>query len=39
MSEDSVRPNYEQVCRELEDENKELKIQVQELNYAANIIH
>jgi len=32
MSEDSVRPNYEQVCRELEGENKELKMQVQELS-------
>jgi len=32
MSEDSVRPNYEQVCRELECENKELKMQVQELS-------
>ena len=32
MSEDSVRPNYEQVCRELECENKELKKQVQELS-------
>ena len=33
MSEETSRPNYEQVCRELEGENKELKIQVQELNY------
>lgn len=32
MSEDSVRPNYEQVCRELECENKELKMQVKELS-------
>ena len=32
MSEDSIRPNYEQVCRELECENKELKMQVEELS-------
>ena len=31
MSEDSVRPNYEQICEELETENKDLKKQVQEL--------
>lgn len=33
MSEETSRPNYEQVCRELDGENKELKMQVQELNY------
>ena len=32
MSEDSVRPNYEKLCEELEYENKELKTQVQELS-------
>ena len=32
MSEDSVRPNYEQLCEELGTENKELKMQVQELS-------
>ena len=32
MSEDSVRPNYEQLCEELGAENKELKMQVQELS-------
>lgn len=32
MSEETSRPNYEQVCRELEGENKELKKQVQELS-------
>lgn len=33
MSEETSRPNYEQVCRDLEGENKELKMQVQELNF------
>ena len=33
MSEETSRPNYEQVCRELECENKELKMQVQELSH------
>ena len=33
MSEETSRPNYEQVCRELEGENKDLKMQVQELNF------
>ena len=33
MSEETSRPNYEQVCRELEVENKELKMQVQELTH------
>ena len=32
MSEEISRPNYEQVCRELESENKDLKKQVQELS-------
>ena len=32
MSGETSRPNYEQVCRELECENKELKMQVQELS-------
>lgn len=32
MSEETSRPNYEQVCRELECVNKELKNQVQELS-------
>ena len=32
MSEETSRPNYEQVCRELEYENKDLKKQVQELS-------
>ena len=32
MSEETSRPNYEQVCRELESENKDLKMQVQELS-------
>ena len=32
MSEEISRPNYEQVCRELESENKDLKMQVQELS-------
>lgn len=32
MSEETSRPNYEQVCRELECENKELKMQVHELS-------
>ena len=32
MSEDSVRPNYERICEELETENKDLKKQVQELS-------
>jgi len=32
MSEETSRPNYEQVIRELECENKELKKQVQELS-------
>lgn len=31
MSEDSVRPNYEQINREVECENKDLKKQVQEM--------
>ena len=31
MSEETSRPNYEQVCRELESENKELKTQLQEM--------
>ena len=33
MSEETSRPNYEQVCRELEGKNKELKMQVQELSH------
>lgn len=32
MSEDSVRPDYERICEELECENKDLKKQVQELS-------
>ena len=32
MNEETSRPNYEQVCRELESENKDLKMQVQELS-------
>lgn len=32
MSGETSRPNYEQVCRELECENKELKMQAQELS-------
>lgn len=32
MSEETSRPDYEQVYRKLECENKELKMQVQELS-------
>ena len=32
MSGETSRPNQEQVCRELEGENKESKMQVQELS-------
>jgi len=32
MSEETSRPNYEQLCEELETENKELKKQVHELS-------
>ena len=32
MSEETSKPNYEQINRELECENKELKKQVQELS-------
>ena len=32
MNEETSRQNYEQVCRELESENKDLKMQVQELS-------
>ena len=32
MSEETSRPNYEQVCGELESENKDLKMQIQELS-------
>ena len=32
MSEEISRPNYEQLCEELESENKDLKMQVQELS-------
>lgn len=32
MNEETSRPNYEQVCKELECENKELKMQVKELS-------
>ena len=33
MSEETSRPNYEQVCEELGAENKELKMQVEELSH------
>ena len=32
MNEETSRPDYEQICKELEIENKELKKQVQELS-------
>ena len=32
MSEETSRPNYEQICEELETENKNIKKQVQELS-------
>ena len=32
MSEEISRPNYEQLCEKLESENKDLKMQVQELS-------
>ena len=32
MSEETSRPSYEQICEELETENKNIKKQVQELS-------